>query len=105
MSTFFGVDSTSKKPSIGWGKVEGNPMRADQEEAARMASLDIKVDVVINGYGETTDVFVGDFADEFRAAANIGRGVYATETVSSADIVVSMPTRRLATRPLQLNQA
>jgi nickel-dependent lactate racemase len=89
MSTFFGVDSTSKKRSIGWGKVEGNPMRSDQEEAARLASLDIKVDVVINGYGETTDVFVGDFADEFRAAARVARGIYATETVSSADIVVS----------------
>jgi nickel-dependent lactate racemase len=89
MSTFFGVDSTSEKLSVGWGKVEANPMRSDQEEAARMASLDIKVDAVINGYGETSDVFVGDFVDEHRAAAKIARGVYATETVNNADIVVS----------------
>jgi nickel-dependent lactate racemase len=89
MSTFFGVDSTSKRQSIGWGKVEGNPMRSHQQEAARMASLDIEVDVVINGYGETTDVFVGNFVEELRAAARVAKGVYARETVSSADIVVS----------------
>jgi len=89
MSTFFGVDTTNKKPSIGWGKVEGNPMRMDQEEAARMASLDIKVDTVINGYGETTDVFVGGFVDEHRAAAKVARNTYGTKTVGNADIVVS----------------
>jgi len=91
MSTFFGVDTTSNKPSTGgrWGKVDGNPMRMDQEEAARMASLDIKVDTLINGYGETTDVFVGGFVDEHRAAAKVAKSIYGTETVSNADIVIS----------------
>jgi len=78
-----------RNPSVGWGKVEGNVMRLNTEEFARAASLDIKVDVLINGYGDTTDAFVGDFIAEHRAAVKLGREIYATETVENADIVVA----------------
>jgi nickel-dependent lactate racemase len=84
-----GSQSMGYGPSVGWGKVEGNVMRRDMEEAARIASLDIKVDTIINGYGRTTDVFVGDPIAEHRAAVQVGRSVYATKVVENADIVVA----------------
>jgi nickel-dependent lactate racemase len=76
-------------PSVGWGKVNDNVMRLDMEETARIASLDIKVDTLINGYGDATDIFVGDFIAEHKAAVELGRNIYATETVENADIVVA----------------
>ena len=47
------------------------------------------MDTLINGYGDTTDIFVGDFVAEHRAAVELGRKIYATETVENADIVVA----------------
>jgi nickel-dependent lactate racemase len=83
------ANSQLRHSSVGWGKVEGNIMRLDIEEAARAASLDIKLDVLFNGYGDTTDVFVGDFVAEHRAAVELGRKIYATDTVENADIVIA----------------
>jgi len=83
------VSTETLHSSVGWGRVEGNIMREDMEEAAKMASLDIKVDTLVNGRGEITDVFVGDFIAEHRAAVQIAKNVYATETVENADIVIA----------------
>ncbi|MEM2906190.1 MAG: lactate racemase domain-containing protein [Candidatus Bathyarchaeia archaeon] len=76
-------------PSAGWGKVEGNVVRLDMEEAAKMAGLDAKLDVLVNGIGETTAVFYGDFVQEHRAAVNVARSHYATQIVPEADVVVA----------------
>ena len=84
-----GLNLEGLPASVGWGKIEGNIMRQDFEEAARMASLDIKVDGLVNGHGKITDVFVGDFVAEHRAAVQIGKDVYATQPVEDADIVVA----------------
>lgn len=76
-------------PSAGWGKVEENVVRLDMEEAAAMAGLDAKIDVLVNGFGETTAVFCGDCVQEHRAAVRVGRASYATDVVPEADVVVA----------------
>jgi nickel-dependent lactate racemase len=76
-------------PSIGWSKVSGNVIRLDMDEAARMVGLDVKVDIIVNGLGETTGIFVGEFREAFRKAVEKARKVYGTRMLPQPDIVVA----------------
>lgn len=84
-----GLGMDTLHPTIGWGKVEQNVLRLDLEEGARMASLDFKIDVIINGRGESTDLFAGDFIAEHREAVKVGKDVYGTTPLDEPDIVVA----------------
>ncbi|MFX0195053.1 MAG: lactate racemase domain-containing protein [Candidatus Hodarchaeota archaeon] len=68
---------------------KGNPMMADMEEAAKLACLDIKIDALINTWGESTHLFVGDPIAEYYAGVKVAKEVYATEKVKDADIVIA----------------
>jgi nickel-dependent lactate racemase len=50
------------------GLADGNPMRLDMEEAARMARLDFKVDVLVDRQARVVDAYGGDFVAAHRAA-------------------------------------
>jgi len=78
-----------KDPGIGIATFDGNILRLDVVEAARMAGLDVKIDTVLNGWGQTTAIFVGDHADAHAEGARLAREVYATQPVEPPpDIVV-----------------
>ena len=44
---------------IGVGIIENNLLRLNMEEAAAMVGLDIKIDTIINSYGETVAIYAG----------------------------------------------
>jgi len=73
---------------VGIGKIEGNIPRVDIEEAAKMASLDVKIDAIINLRGEITGLFVGDPILEYREGIKLAKEVYATTPAKNMDIVV-----------------
>jgi len=50
---------------IGTGVVENNLLRMNMEEAAEKVGLDIKIDTVMNSYGETVAVFAGELKSEY----------------------------------------
>jgi len=75
--------------SSGWRGVEGNIIRNDIEEAARLAGLDFKVDVVVNELGEISGLFAGDFVEEWKKGVEIGKRVYSTSCPSNVDVVVA----------------
>lgn len=79
-----------KAPRDLWGpgKFEGNVFREDIEEATRMAGLDIKVDVVVNGTGETVGLFVGDPILEHVEGVKLAKTVYATQAPQKAEVIV-----------------
>jgi nickel-dependent lactate racemase len=77
-----------KDPGIGLATFENNLLRQDIAEAARMAGLDIKIDVILNGRGQTADVFVGDPDAAHAEGIKLAREVYATEPVDGANIIV-----------------
>jgi nickel-dependent lactate racemase len=68
--------------------IEGNEHRADIEEAARIAGLDVIVNTVGNSVGQTAGVFVGDLVDAHRAAVQLAQQVYATKIPQNMDIGV-----------------
>jgi nickel-dependent lactate racemase len=75
--------------TIGWGKIENNIMMQDNEEIARLAGLDMKIDMVFNASAQPVGLFVGEVSAEFRKGVEMAQSVYATKTPSAVDIVVA----------------
>jgi nickel-dependent lactate racemase len=72
-----------------WGIINENLTRLDMEETARIAGLDVKADVIVNGRAQTAGLYVGDFVDAFGEAVKEARNVYATNVPKGFDIVVA----------------
>jgi len=77
-------------PQILVGLVEGNPIRADMEEAADLARLSMKVDFLVNSDTRIVAVYAGDFRAEFRAAIPQAKRIWMTYTEPS-DITILHP--------------
>jgi len=75
--------------TVGIGKCEGNIVKQDMDEVARMAGLDIKVDAILNLKREVTALFVGDPIEEHAEGVKLAKEHYATDIVSDADIVMA----------------
>jgi nickel-dependent lactate racemase len=73
----------------GFGPIENNTSRADIDEAARMAGLDFKIDVIINERGEISGVFAGEPFEEWRRGTGVGKRTYLTDSPADADVVVA----------------
>lgn len=78
------------KETTGLGNFDNNVLRFDIEEAARLANLDFKVDVIINERGATTALFAGDFLEAHKEAVKLAKEVYATEPrPRDRDLIIS----------------
>ncbi len=62
--------------------------RLNLEEAARLAGLDMKVDLVQNNRKEVVAMFTGDFVHTHRCASEVARRHYTTEIAPPADVVI-----------------
>ncbi len=70
------------------GRVDDNLFRLDIEEAARLAGLQFKIDVVLNNHRQVVGLFAGDFVEEHRAGVKMARDVYGTKPINNADVLV-----------------
>jgi nickel-dependent lactate racemase len=70
------------------GKPGPNDLRQDAGEAAQMAGLDIIIDALMNGRGETTALVVGDPVEAHEEGIKIAREIYATPSLEGQDIAV-----------------
>jgi len=75
--------------TTGIGKYEGNILKRDMNDAARMAGLDVKVDCIFNLKRQVTHLFVGDVVDEHVAGVKVAKDAFATDMVEGCDIVVA----------------
>lgn len=73
----------------GMGVIEGNLRRQDIDEAAEIVGLDMKIDAVVNMWGETVAVFAGSPAPAFSAALEMAKEHYLTPAARDADIVIA----------------
>lgn len=76
-------------PGRGHGVIEKNENRADIEEAARISSLDMIVNAVLNSRRRIVGVFVGDPIKAHREGVKLAREVYKTEMPERRDIIVT----------------
>jgi len=73
------------------GLTDGNHMRRDMEEAAGMAHLEMKVDVLVDSRARVVDAYAGHFVAEHRQAIRErGRDIWMTK-MQPADIYVLYP--------------
>ena len=83
----FGPQYTAHE-STGYLKHEGNVMRLDCEEAARLAGLDFKLDSVLNLDRRPIELYTGDFVETQRQAAKSVDSWHRCESPKEMDIVV-----------------
>jgi lactate racemase len=77
-------------PNSSFLMLEGNQMRMDMEDAADLAGLDMKLDVLVNSRAEVVDVYAGDFRQEHRAAMPKAREIWTTR-MDPTDIAIVYP--------------
>jgi len=73
----------------GMGVFDDNPMRADVEEAAILARLDVMINCLVNTWGETTAIFSGALMPSYAAAAQAAKTHYLTPRADGKDIVIA----------------
>ena len=66
-----------------------NPLRADIDEAATLAGLDIIINCLLNTWGETVDIFAGAMKPAFEAAVETAKTHYLTPTQRDKNIVIT----------------
>lgn len=69
------------------GKVDGNPIREDMDEAAKLAGLDLIIDSVLSPKGQVVSLHIGDPIVAHREGVKISRKIY-EKRVPRAGIVI-----------------
>ncbi len=73
----------------GMGALEDNPQRRDIDEAADIVGLDMKIDAVVNMWGETVALFAGSPRLAYAAALEEAKKHYLTSPAAASDIVIA----------------
>jgi lactate racemase len=79
----------AKPPVTGMGLTENNPRRDDVDEAPAIVGLDIKIDALVNLWGETSGIFAGSPGPAYAAALAEARKHYLTSLAKDSDIVIA----------------
>ncbi len=77
------------RSAAGMGVSENNPARDEVEEAAALAGLDVKIDALVNMWGETTAIFAGALKPAFSAAVGEAVSHYRTTKAKGAGIAIA----------------
>ncbi len=75
-------------PNVTIGRVEGNPVREDMEDIARMAGLDMVVNTVLSPSLEIVDAVAGDVVAAHREGVSRYRRIYGAEIQEQAEVGV-----------------
>lgn len=73
----------------GMGVIEGNPRRKDIDEAADIVGLDMKIDAVVNAWGETVSLFAGAPRPAYAAALEEAGKHYLTPAARDKEVVIA----------------
>jgi nickel-dependent lactate racemase len=88
----------SRKPSgdleykdaiTGMGAIKDNARRRDINEAAEIVKLGMKIDALVNSWGETAGIFAGAPAPEYAAALEAAQKHYLTPSAKECDVVIA----------------
>jgi nickel-dependent lactate racemase len=77
------------RPVTGMGVFDENPLRQNVDEACALAGLDIKVDGLINMWGETVAVFAGAPRPTYQAAVRAAKTHYLTPSAGGEQVVIA----------------
>ena len=77
------------KPVTGMGVYDNNPQHLNIEEAGTFAGLFVKIDCIVNAWGQTTALYAGVPRLEHAAGASFAKGHYLTQRAENKDIVIA----------------
>ena len=77
------------KQLTGVGVFNENPLRLNIEEASALVGLDIKVDSLINMWGETVAIFAGALKPAYEAAVSAAKAHYLTPNPEAENIIIA----------------
>jgi nickel-dependent lactate racemase len=80
--------SRFEAPGAEPGRIKGNPVREEIEEAGRMAGVDLILNVVLNDKKEVVRVFAGDVFDAFVAGSRVIDEMYRVTVEQRVDTVI-----------------
>jgi nickel-dependent lactate racemase len=80
--------SRFEAPGAEPGRIEGNPVREEIEEAGEMAGVDLIVNVVLNDNKEIVRIFAGDVFEAFVAGSRIVDQMYRVTVENRVDTVI-----------------
>lgn len=98
------IVANHKLPHGGIDRVDGNVLREDLEETAKMGGLDVSVNVTLNGERKVAGVFTGEFVAAHRAAVRHARSIYSTVVPRNQDIAI-LNAYPLDTEMYQINKS
>lgn len=70
------------------GKLDGNPIRQEIDEATRMLPLDFVVNTVMNGKGDLVRAFAGDPLQAHREGTVLCKAIYSTKVPKMPDLLL-----------------
>ncbi len=85
-----------KNKAAGLGVIEDNQLRFNMEEAAEMVGLDIKIDTLMNSYGETVAVYAGSLKEAYLPGVKEAQTHYDTPLAIDKDIVIANSFAKVA---------
>jgi len=77
------------KQVTGMGVFNDNPLRLNIKEAAALTGLDVKVDCLVNMWGETVAIFAGALEPTYEAAVREAKAHYLTPEAKGEGIVIA----------------
>ncbi len=77
------------KQLTGMGVFDENPLRLNVEEAAALVGLDVKIDCLVNMWGETVAIFAGALKPAHKAAVSAAKAHYLTPKAGTEGIVIA----------------
>jgi len=73
----------------GMGVFDDNPLRLNIEEATALAGLDVKIDCIVNIWGETVAIFAGAPKPTWAAAVSEAKAHYLTPETKGESVVIA----------------
>lgn len=80
-----------QNPAVGLGRTEGNPFREQLEEAARLAKLDLIINVVLTATKKIASIVAGDLVAAHRAGVEFAHRRMQVNVKQRADVVIASP--------------
>ncbi|MBN1862063.1 MAG: DUF2088 domain-containing protein [Dehalococcoidales bacterium] len=77
------------KQLTGMGVFDDNPLRLNVEEASALVGLDIKIDCLLNMWGEAVAVYAGALKPAYQAAVSAAKFHYATPSPEDENVVIA----------------
>jgi len=80
--------SRFEAPGAEPGRIEGNPVREEIDEAGRMAKVDLILNVILNDRQESVRIFAGDVYEAFVAGTKVVDEMYRVTISERVDTVI-----------------